>query len=103
MSSERAIPRAEKTANSSVDRERPAASASEVDAPASVRSTVTELKIVATAATNTDPPMYRAMLEIPEACPTWSCGTAEVDADDAGPLASPSPAESTISGTTKAA
>ena len=32
--------------------------------------TVAELKIVATAATTTDPPMYRAMFEIPDACPT---------------------------------
>ena len=42
---------------SSAARERPDASASEADAPAAVSSTVTELKIVATAATTTDPPM----------------------------------------------
>ena len=63
------------------------------------------LKIVATAATTTDPPMYRAMFEIPDACPTWSCDTtaAAVDADDAGPLARPSPPASTRSGRTKLA
>src|SRR3974390_2274074 len=47
--------------------------------------------------------MYRAMFEIPEAWPTWSGETAEVEADEAGPFARPSPAESTTSGTTKAA
>ena len=33
------------------------------------------------------------MLEIPDACPTWFAGTADVDADDAGPFERPSPAE----------
>ena len=88
---------------STAAREKPAASASEADAPAAVSSTVTELKIVATAATTTDPPMYRAMFEIPDACPTWSCETAAVDADDAGPFASPRPTESSTSGRTRLA
>ena len=70
------MPRPDRIAISSAARERPAASASEADAPAAVSSTVTELKIVATTATTTDPPMYRAMFEIPDACPTWSCDTA---------------------------
>src|SRR3954451_5613353 len=43
------------------------------------------------------------MFEIPEAWPTWSCGTAEVDADDAGPLESPSPAAIATSGSTNTA
>ncbi len=76
MRSASAIPRPEQIAISSAARERPVASASEADAPAAVSSTATELKIVATAATTTDPPMYRAMFEIPDACPTWSCDTA---------------------------
>ncbi len=92
------MPRPDRIAISSAARETPAASASEADAPAAASSTVTELKMVATRATTTDPPMYRAMLEIPDACPTWSCETAAVDADDAGPFASPSPTESSTSG-----
>ena len=99
------MPRPDRIAISSAARERPAASASEADAPAAVSSTVVELKIVATRATTTDPPMYRAMFEIPDACPTWSCDTTavDVDSDDAGPFARPSPAASTMSGTTRAA
>ena len=100
MSSAIAIPRAQRTAIRIAARERPAASASERDAPPSALSFVTELKIVATAATTTDPPMYRAMFEIPDAAPTSSSETAAVDADDAGPFARPSPAESAMSGRT---
>src|SRR3954469_5847170 len=55
------------------------------------------------AATNSEPPMYRAMFEMPEAWPTWSAGTADVEADEAGPLERPSPAAITASGTMKAA
>src|SRR3954452_4950789 len=43
------------------------------------------------------------MFEIPEAWPTWSCGTAEVDADQAGPLESPSPAAIATRGHTNTA
>ena len=43
------------------------------------------------------------MFEMPEAWPTWSAGTADVEADEAGPLARPRPAAITASGTTKAA
>src|SRR6188472_2100072 len=45
------------------------------------------------------------MFEIPDAWPTWSCDTTavDVDNDDAGPFARPSPAASTTSGMTKAA
>jgi hypothetical protein len=42
------------------------------------------------------------MFEIPEAAPTWSGGTLEVDADEAGPFAIPSPAARAASGSTKA-
>ena len=97
------MPKPDRIAISSAARERPVASASAADAPAAVSSTVAELKIVATAATTTDPPMYRAMFEIPDACPTWSCDTAAVDADDAGPFARPSPADSATSGRTRLA
>src|SRR6185503_1591890 len=105
MRSASATPRTHMIANTTETRESPDASASEADAPAAVSSTVTELKIVATRATTTAPPMYRAMFEIPDACPTWSSGTTSVDVDndDAGPFARPSPAASSKSGTTKAA
>src|SRR6185312_14623134 len=43
------------------------------------------------------------MFEIPAAEPTWSAGTAAVEPDEAGPLASPRPTESTSSGPTNAA
>src|SRR3954464_2308729 len=43
------------------------------------------------------------MFEIPEAAPTSSAGTADVDAADAGPFANARPIESTTSGATKAA
>src|SRR6478736_6187775 len=38
------------------------------------------------------------MLEMPDAAPTWSAETAEVEADEAGPLANASPSESRTSG-----
>src|SRR6202012_3456922 len=41
--------------------------------------------------------------EIPDAWPTSSCETDAVDADDAGPLASPSPTAIATSGATNAA
>ena len=41
-------------------------------------------------------------IEIPDAAPTWSADTAEVEADDAGPFASPRPTAIRISGITKA-
>src|SRR5947208_14831286 len=43
------------------------------------------------------------MFEMPEAWPTWSAGTADVEAEEAGPLERPSPAAITASGTMKAA
>src|SRR3954470_13080052 len=43
------------------------------------------------------------MFEIPEACPTWSRGTAAVEPDEAGPLATPRPTASATSGPTNAA
>src|SRR5690349_18138069 len=43
------------------------------------------------------------MFEMPEAWPTWSASTAAVEADDAGPFATPSPIASAMSGSTKAA
>src|SRR5215475_12881070 len=43
------------------------------------------------------------MFEIPDACPTWSADTDDVDADDAGPFARPSPIANKTSGPTKAA
>src|SRR4029453_228087 len=43
------------------------------------------------------------MLEMPEACPTSSGATDAVEADDAGPLANPSPTAMAISGATNAA
>ena len=84
MRSAIAIPKLASIAISRAARETPAASASEAAEPAADSSTVAVLKIVATAATTTDPPMYRAMFEIPDACPTWSCDTTAdaVDADE---------------------
>ncbi|MFE4720584.1 hypothetical protein ACFRLW_30030, partial [Streptomyces sp. NPDC056728] len=58
---------------------------------------------VATAAVNAAAPMYRAMFEIPDAAPTSSADTDEVDAELAGPLTSPSPAARSTSGRTNAA
>src|SRR4051794_7414775 len=43
------------------------------------------------------------MFEIPEACPTWSRGTAAVEPDEAGPLATPRPTPSATSRPTNAA
>src|SRR5947199_8604900 len=43
------------------------------------------------------------MLEMPDAAPTSSTDTAAVDAEEAGPLASPSPAAIAISGSTNIA
>src|SRR4051794_10410481 len=43
------------------------------------------------------------MLEMPEAWPTWSSGTDEVEPDEAGPLAMPRPTASPTSGRTNAA
>src|SRR5436190_24384797 len=43
------------------------------------------------------------MFEIPDACPTWSGETLDVEADEAGPFARPRPAASAASGTTNAA
>src|SRR5215207_9508844 len=43
------------------------------------------------------------MLEMPDACPTSSGETDDVDADDAGPFASPSPTAAAASGATNAA
>src|SRR4051794_11327655 len=43
------------------------------------------------------------MFEIPEAAPTWSSGTDDVDADEAGPFEIPSPTAVAISGRTNAA
>src|SRR5919112_606730 len=43
------------------------------------------------------------MFEIPDACPTSSAETTAVDADDAGPLASPSPTAVAASGATNTA
>src|SRR6478752_2725794 len=43
------------------------------------------------------------MFEIPEAAPTSSADTADVEPDEAGPLATPRPTASTTSGTTNAA
>src|SRR5689334_4618128 len=43
------------------------------------------------------------MFEMPEACPTCSEATDEVDAEDAGPLESPRPAAIAASGSTKMA
>src|SRR5262249_11341347 len=90
-------------ARNSDERDSPVASASDADAPASRWFVVTELKIVATAATASDPPTYRAMFEMPEAAPTSFAETELVDADDAGPLASPRPTALAISGSTNAA
>ena len=42
------------------------------------------------------------MFEMPEACPTSSGDTDDVDPDDAGPFATPRPIASATSGTTKA-
>src|ERR671912_2713326 len=41
------------------------------------------------------------MFDTPEASPTWLAGTAAVAADDAGPLDSPMPTATAISGRTK--
>ena len=43
------------------------------------------------------------MFEIPDAEPTWSAETDDVEPADAGPLARPRPTASAISGTTNAA
>src|SRR3954454_22158652 len=43
------------------------------------------------------------MFEMPDAWPTWSAETDEVEPDDAGPLAIPSPTASPTSGRTNAA
>src|SRR5918995_1680198 len=43
------------------------------------------------------------MFDTPDASPTWLAGTAAVAADDAGPLDSPIPTATAISGRTKAA
>src|SRR3954447_9080009 len=42
------------------------------------------------------------MFEIPDAWPTWSAGTDEVDAEDAGPFASPRPMAVATRGSTNA-
>src|SRR5262245_41124280 len=42
------------------------------------------------------------MLEMPDAWPTWSADTDDVDADEAGPLERPRPTASRTSGPTKA-
>src|SRR5688572_21752313 len=42
------------------------------------------------------------MFEMPEACPTSSGDTDDVDPDDAGPFATPRPIASATSGSTKA-
>src|SRR3954454_12046017 len=42
------------------------------------------------------------MLEMPDAAPTWSADTADVEADDAGPFDRPSPTPMAISGRTNA-
>ena len=67
-----------------------------------MRLSIAVVETVAAAATNSDPPTYRAMFEMPDACPTWLFGTADVDAEDAGPLESPSPAEIATNGRTNA-
>src|SRR3954453_12457231 len=59
--------------------------------------------MVAVNATKSAAPMQRAMFEIPDARPTWSAGTLDVEADDAGPFERPRPAERTMSGSTNAA
>ena len=86
-----ATPAAQISAISNEDRARPAASASAADAPAAVWLSIAVVETVAAAATNSDPPTYRAMFEMPEACPTWLSGTADVDAEDAGSVREPEP------------
>src|SRR5689334_3932425 len=97
------MPAAAVPASSTDERDSPAASASAAVAPAAVRFADTAVDTVAAAATARDPPTYRAMLEMPEAWPTSAGATAAVDAEDAGPLARPSPIAVTASGSTKAA
>src|SRR6478672_13708100 len=58
--------------------------------------------MVAASAVATAAPTYRAMLDTPEAPPTWFSGTAAVDADDAGPLDMPIPTAMATSGSRNA-
>src|SRR6478609_9875591 len=59
--------------------------------------------MVAARAVATAAPTYRAMLETPEAPPTWFSGTDAVAADDAGPLDMPMPTAMATSGSRNAA
>ena len=59
--------------------------------------------MVAARAVATAAPTYRAMLETPDAPPTWCSGTAAVAADDAGPLDMPIPTAMATSGSRNAA
>src|SRR6185437_12082667 len=63
---------------------RPAASASGWEAPSARWLLITALKSIATAATASAAPTYRAMFEMPDAWPTSSGATAAVEPDDAG-------------------
>ena len=58
--------------------------------------------MVAAAAVVTAAPTYLAMVDTPEASPTWLAGTAAVAAEDAGPFDSPSPIATAIRGSTNA-
>ena len=84
-------------------RARPDASASAAEAPLAVWLFVTLANTVPTAATASDPPTYRAMFEMPEAWPTSSGDTTEVEAAEAGPFDRPSPAAAITSGATSTA
>src|SRR4051794_38833948 len=59
--------------------------------------------MVAASAVATAAPTYRAMLETPDASPTWFSGTAAVAADDAGPLDRPMPTATATNGSRNAA
>ncbi len=59
--------------------------------------------MVAASAVATAAPTYLAMLETPEAPPTWVSGTDAVAAEDAGPLDRPMPTAMATSGSRNAA
>src|SRR4051812_18324051 len=79
-------------------RDRPAASASAGLAPAPWGFAIAAAYTVAVAATASEPPTYRAMLEMPEAAPPSAGSTDDVEADEAGPLARPRPTAMITSG-----
>src|SRR5262245_10341929 len=99
----RSRPSALKTAITQDAAPRPAASASAWDLPSSIWLLVTVAWVVAARAVATAAPTYRAMLETPDASPTWFAGTEAVAAADAGPLDSPMPTAIAMRGSRKAA